>query len=485
MSKILLLMIATTHLKLLSLAQNNYFVAEEKNSNNIYGAIDDPDNSNEWVTLLGIFPSEQDCINACIANSTNSFRCETYTWHNKKFVGGWANHCYGRFGYPLWTPIQEQNVNSGRIIWKCQSDIDCFLNGKCKANGNCTCNEAYSGPKCDILNLLPAKRNTGYNQTDKSNNKKISSWGGAVLMDTNNTNTNTKYHMFAAQFDNYCGVNSWELNSIVIHAQSTNGLNSPFEYVSTIHHSFAHEPDATKGPNGEYVIYYVAYNYTNVPECNCNEPGDGSTNPVCQNRLPYPAQYITVMQYSNDMKTWSDEIVVFPLRTEKTGLDTNLAGVIKENGEFIGLMRIWDDNTAGSEMHLATASNWKDGSTYKQHSEILFPELVPILTEDPFVYVDCNGYYHAIFHNMSPNNMQQVCGGHAFSEDGMNWIYTGYIYSNVVDFTDGSTFMFERRERPHFVFDDDGCTPIALTNGVQWGGVYDDSTYTLLQPIKH
>ena len=329
-----------------------YFVDRHPNSNNIYGAIQDPDTSNEWVKLLGVFETENECINACIANSTTNSLCNTYTWHDKKFVGGWANHCYGRIGYPLWTPIIQSDVNSGRIIWKCQSDTDCFLNGKCESNGNCTCNAAYSGPKCDILNLLPATKNTGYNETDTSNGKKISSWGGAVIVDQNDKNENTKYHMIGAQFDNYCGVDSWELNSIVFHAQSTKGLNGgPFKYIDTIHHNFAHEPDAIIGPNGEYVIYYVAYNWT-IDECDCSHPGDGSTTPKCNNNMPYPAEYITIMQYSTDLSNWSQETVVFPLRTEKTGLDTNLAGVIKDNGQFVGLMRIWDDNTAGSEVNI-------------------------------------------------------------------------------------------------------------------------------------
>ena len=28
----------------------------------------------------------------------------------------WANQCYARFGYPSWTPIIQDNVNSGGII---------------------------------------------------------------------------------------------------------------------------------------------------------------------------------------------------------------------------------------------------------------------------------------------------------------------------------------------------------------------------------
>ena len=185
------------------------------------------------------------------------------------------------------------------------------------------------------------------------------------------------------------------------------------------------------------------------------------------------------MQYSNGMNgPWSEIEVVFPVRT----MDTNLAGIIKPDGSFLGFLRIW---TTGSEIHLVTASDWKNGTTYTQQDKILFPELTPILTEDPFLYMDCNGGYHAIFHNMSPNDIQTLCGGHAYSTDGINWVYGGAIFGNTVNFTDGTTKTYSRRERPHFVFADDGCTPIALTNGVQYGGQFGDATFSLLQPVKH
>ena len=51
-------------------------------------------------------------------------------------------------------------------------------------------------------------------------------------------------------------------------------------------------------------------------------------------------------------------------------------------------------------------------------------------------------------------------GGHAFSEDGIQWTYSGVawgdpntrIQGNIVNFTDGTAFRFTRRERPHLIF---------------------------------
>eukprot|EP00755_Sulcionema_specki_P033638 Sspe_Gene.2299::Locus_757_Transcript_1_1_Confidence_1.000_Length_1588::g.2299::m.2299 len=180
---------------------------------------------------------------------------------------------------------------------------------------------------------------------------------------------------------------------------------------------------------------------------------------------------------------WSPPTVIFPHRTLplKPDDDTNLAGVIEPSGEFVGLFRIWGGN--GSTVHRVGSPDWKNGAAYDWDREVLFPQLGGGGTEDPFVYKDCRGRYHALFHNKYPDNAAEVVGGHAYSSDGKVWVYSGSCYGSTVSFDDGTTTSFSRRERPHFVFADDGCTPIALTTGVQYGGKYGDATLTLLQPV--
>eukprot|EP01084_Bolivina_argentea_P238248 400264_1 len=214
-------------LVLLTLSQTfaqKYFVDSHMNCNNVWGAVSDADQSSKYVRFLGTLKTTQECINTCIINSTDSNQCLSYTYHTSKYDEPYTNHCYGRFGRQygsLWTPYSQQNINCGRIIWKCTSNLDCQLNGKCNINtGNCTCRPAWTGYKCQKLNLLPATKGTGYHITD--NGSPTSSWGGSVLQDPNNKNNNTKYHMYLAEFDNHCGVNSWAINSVITHAQSIN-----------------------------------------------------------------------------------------------------------------------------------------------------------------------------------------------------------------------------------------------------------------------
>ena len=143
--------------------------------------------------------------------------------------------------------------------------------------------------------------------------------------------------------------------------------------------------------------------------------------------------------------------------------------------------------------------------------------------EDPFLYTDRGGIFHAVFHNQIENDNERLSGGHAYSEDGRAWTFTGTSWSNVVEFTrsssnaeftdwanvaarkeeaartegdevvnEGYTYEFSRRERPHLVFGDptDPYLITGLTTGVQYGEgapifhTGQDACYTLLQPVR-
>ncbi len=68
------------------------------------------------------------------------------------------------------------------------------------------------------------------------------------------------------------------------------------------------------------------------------------------------------------------------------------------------------------------------------------------------------GVWHSIQHNLEGPHMcaGQLCqvGTHQFSLDGREWWYTGTAYTSLVNYTDGSWHLFDRRERPHMVTTD-------------------------------
>ena len=98
-------------------------------------------------------------------------------------------------------------------------------------------------------------------------------------------------------------------------------------------------------------------------------------------------------------------------------------------------------------------------------------------------------------------------GGHAFSRDGWNWIYTGVAWGcaecrydtpegrgALVPFDDATAFRFTRIERPHLIFAGRKLRgdPRYLVVSAQYGHGVDadtrsqngDASYTLVLPIK-
>jgi hypothetical protein len=84
------------------------------------------------------------------------------------------------------------------------------------------------------------------------------------------------------------------------------------------------------------------------------------------------------------------------------GGDTNFSPLILPNGSIVAMWRHWGGGNGGSRQFLATASDWRDPSTYVQHQTELFPDLGAAGTEDQFVYMDEDGNYHAVFHHSKP-----------------------------------------------------------------------------------
>ena len=198
---------------------------------------------------------------------------------------------------------------------------------------------------------------------------------------------------------------------------------------------------------------------------------------------------------------WSDPVEVIGI-DDAHNADSNLAATIYPNGSLVGMWRSRSFPAAvpsgSSRVHLLTARDWRDPSTYDTHAnKDLFPSVGYRGLEDMFVWLDARGNAHAIFHHMDNATCPNVgdlpaCGGHAFSADGISWTYGGVAFGRSVNFADGTVFNSIRRERPHLIMAADGVTPVALTSGVQYGTIPyptqkygpEGAVYTLLQPVR-
>jgi hypothetical protein len=94
--------------------------------------------------------------------------------------------------------------------------------------------------------------------------------------------------------------------------------------------------------------------------------------------------------------------------------------VIAGDGSLLGLWRGGLNATRPwSTIQRVTATDWKDPASYTPEYTDLFPAVHS--TEDPHVYTDADGYYHAVFHHCFQCPKPCVCGGHAYSLDGKQW----------------------------------------------------------------
>ena len=192
------------------------------------------------------------------------------------------------------------------------------------------------------------------------------------------------------------------------------------------------------------------------------------------------------MSYTSDLDgDWSEPVKV----AGGKGLpDLNVAPYIFSNGSLLALYR----NNAGTNIHILSASNWRDPATY-QRSEKNLSVSVP---EDPFLWRDAGGVFHSLFHAWPLE-----AGPHAWSEDGVMWqkapgegnwtdgtgmwVGPARAYPRQITFTDAAPIMLGSRERPSLIFAEDGVTPLALVTGSNPDPQRKtDYCVTLLQPIN-
>lgn len=133
--------------------------------------------------------------------------------------GGSSGECYA-VRSPGFNPSYDPAAISGVVDWPCRADEDCSLNGRCGSNGSCQCRPAWKGRRCETLNLLPPTRGAGYRGVDGGHN--TSSWGGAVLK-----GPDQKYHMWAAEMTEHCGIGTWQQNSRVRQVARAPLLSTP------------------------------------------------------------------------------------------------------------------------------------------------------------------------------------------------------------------------------------------------------------------
>lgn len=106
--------------------------------------------------------------------------------------------------------------------------------------------------------------------------------------------------------------------------------------------------------------------------------------------------------------------------------------------------------------------------------------------EDPFMWQDTRGHFHAIHHWQSGNRNRYFNGGHSFSRDGVHWTFSQTTaYTKNITWDNSSWTVVGRRERPGLLLDPTWKTPLYLFTAVAQGA-YGQSGRSWLQsqPIR-
>eukprot|EP00036_Acanthoecidae_sp_10tr_P012986 CAMPEP_0206288316 /NCGR_PEP_ID=MMETSP0106_2-20121207/1553_1 /ASSEMBLY_ACC=CAM_ASM_000206 /TAXON_ID=81532 /ORGANISM="Acanthoeca-like sp., Strain 10tr" /LENGTH=351 /DNA_ID=CAMNT_0053718865 /DNA_START=128 /DNA_END=1180 /DNA_ORIENTATION=- len=341
----------------------------------------------------------------------------------------------------------------------------------------CAC-QGWTGRRCETLDLLPVDRQRyGFSPVDASG-QNLSSWGGSVLAE------NGVWHMWAARMVDFCGIGQWEQNSQIVHATASHVLG-PYTERDTVAPVFAHEPCVTKDPlTGTLLMVSVNYpvtgrysntsvfNASGICTCtaNCTRAAVGSRHKCnnCSNAGHHP--FLPIIRTAPAASgPWAETLS--PVLGDS---DSNLACWINGSGAL-------DCNGRGGGVY-ARSPDWTKGPCAAVC-------VIRADDEDPMLWQDvATGVWHSIQHNLEGPHMceGQLCqvGTHQFSLDGQQWYSTGTAYTNLVAYTDGSTHLFDRRERPHMVFAENSTVPVALSNAVRPGGQDGDRTFTLVQGLR-
>ena len=335
--------------------------------------------------------------------------------------------------------------------------------------------------------------------------------------------------MYAAEMVNNCGIDYWIPNSRVVHAVAKT-YEGPFSVADVVVEPFAHEPNAVRGPNGEWIIYMSMrhpldpdekfWNCTSEPNNHVVSSATTSTssfrrrNMASSEKLSQPLPNDTYMIYSNSpYGPWSKPVKVLETSHatwdgDKVLIDTNLAVTFTDSSSIVGIWRKCNNAPKGSVCetqcctfpYLLTASNWKDPTTYQSHIDLgpIFDGIMPYGSEDPMVWTDIvtinklgkkRTVIKAILHDEQGPSRATAIGRYAFSDDGgVTWVYSQEdAYNGTVlwaaedDAASSETTLF-RRERPHMVVNKEGM-PLAVSNGVQ-ETTDEDRSWTLVQPIN-
>lgn len=421
-------------------------------------------------------------------------------------------------------------------VFGCSTNADCSLNGVCQS-AHCICKFGWTGESCGQLDLLPVdfeNTNGGYKHP------KTSTWGGSIIM------KDGMYHMWLAEMLPFgtegdagagsCGLTSWATNSQITHVTSTH-LLGPYVRKEVVVPVWSHNPKVVMSSDGTLLLFHIGDGTfpagKNLSFCaqNGTSPCGLASTEVCglyrcdeasMKCVPGEGKYMSISECSAKCHSKASSLSEPSLKIPHSNCDIELHVAKSSSGPWQPYKNasivpclfaaannpapfIHPNGTVYVAFNDGGTSLWKAESWHGPYTHVadLFNT-----GEDPFIWVDAEGYWHCLFHGGDTTT------GHAYSIDGHKWIISSTAANSTVSSTSHGDISHGKRERPHLYFDDHlnptafitgvcltpecdpfsghfdrsaDCSPAAQNHrcGMDPGRGYYDRTYTLVQGVRN
>jgi hypothetical protein len=339
------------------------------------------------------------------------------------------------------------------------------------------------GVDCARANLQPWRDGEAYANTTAA------SWGGRPLY------AEGKWHLFATQIAKRCPLILFMNNSEVMRAEADSPAG-PFTFKQVILPPFHHNPTAIgPTPDGYYLIFSIGTNNPDewLLQCESSLPACATKDKCRSHGTPDTNGQISISWSKTMQGPWQTRVALAPFQKPAGAWNcknNNPSAIIEEDGSVLLMYHgsSCDKSLKGERLGLAEAKHWNDTFVKRAGGPIIAPENGTGSHEDPFMWRDRRGNFHALTHDQSDGNrcgsrsMGSTCGAHLYSRDSFEWhISKNPVYTNSVVLANGTTKLLKTRQRPQLVFSNDSDKrPLILYNGASFEGDNGD-----LQMLTH
>ena len=378
----------------------------------------------------------------------------------------------------------------------CSSDDDCSLLGTCQSR-RCVCDAGWTGADCARADLMPYRRDDGYI------NQSAASWGGRPVF------FGGRWHLFVTEIARKCPLILFMNNSMVVRATSASATG-PYSHEEIVLPSFHHNPTVVgPTPDGYYLIFSIGTDDPEQIDCEGGIPACATDpkRPRCHDGTPETNGRISMSYSRSPVGPWSTKVAL-PIGGVPNGQwnckHNNPSAAIRPDGRILlmyhgstCLPNSDPEQLRGERLGIAEAPHWNATFTKRQGGPIVAPSNGTGSHEDPFLFIDQRGHYHAVTHNQAEGNLcgnrtlGSTCGAHLYSRDSYAWsVSRTPVYTHEVLMEGGEMRELQTRQRPQLIFDPRTRQPTTLFNGASFegnNGDLQDLTHTLafrFQPVR-